>query len=352
MIKHFKLPIKPKFVPLFCTLVIVMTLILVVAAVLLGSVKINPSWIGKIIINQIAGKEIYTPEWSEGTRSIIWELRMPRVFLAFMVGAGLSLCGIMMQALTKNALADPYILGISSGASTGAVLVIVHGLFGFAGAYNVVFGATVGAVLAILMAIKVATIKGLITPTQLVLSGVAVSAIFSSITSIVIYHTKTGSDKVKSALYWMIGSLSGATWEKTIYVFILFLVCVVGVFLINRSLDALLMGDEMAITVGVDLKKIKRVIIAISTVLTGAIVSVSGVIGFVGLVIPHMTRSIVGTNHKQLIPSAIVLGGFFMIFCDIISRVIVSPEELPIGVVTAFFGAPFFLYLVRRRTKM
>ncbi len=335
---------------LFCAVLFVLTVFAAVAATLLGSVAIDSGWIGKIVVNKVMGSAVFAQEWPGSVESIIWTLRLPRVFLAFLAGAGLSLCGLLMQALTKNSLADPYVLGISSGASAGAVAVIMYGWFAFAGAYRVMAGATFGAALAIVIAMKAAAVGGKITSAQLVLAGIAVSALFTSCTNVMIYHTQTGSDKVKSAMYWMIGSLSGATWEKMGYVALLFLLCLAVICFFHRSLDVLLLGDEAALTLGVNLRAAKLGIIAVCTVLTGVIVSVSGVVGFVGLVIPHIVRCVAGSRHIRLIPASVLAGGLFLIVCDMASRLIVSPEELPIGVVTAFVGAPFFLFLIRKNT--
>jgi iron complex transport system permease protein len=311
-------------------------------------VNIDSAVIGKIIANKLTKTVIFEPTWGKNVESIVWTLRLPRIILAFAVGAGLSLCGILMQALTKNSLADPYVLGISSGASSGAVCVILFGWFSFAGNYNVMFGATIGALMALVIAMKVAAIGNRITATQLVLAGIAVSAMFSSFTNVCIYHSKTGQDKVNTALYWMLGSLGGTTWEKMFYGLIAFTVCAIVIGFFHKSLDVLMLGDDAAATLGVDLRKTKTYIIILATILTGIIVSISGVIGFVGLVIPHITRSIVGSSHRRLIPAAILVGGSFVIVCDVISRTIVSPQELSIGVVTSFFGAPFFLFLIRK----
>lgn len=326
----------------------ILLIIMLVISTLVGSVDINAEIIGKIIVNKVTKSQVFEQTWQVNVESIIWTLRLPRIILAFVVGAGLSLCGILMQALTKNSLADPYVLGISSGASTGAVCAILFGWFSFAGGYNVMFGSTIGAVLALFIAMKVATINNRITATQLILAGIAVSALFSSITNVCIYHSKTGSDKTNTALHWMLGSLGGANWEKTLYGLISFALCVTVISFFHSSLDVLLLGDDTAATLGVNLRIIKTCIIIIATILTGIIVSISGVIGFVGLVIPHITRSIVGSVHRRLIPASILVGGFFLILCDVISRIIVSPQELSIGVVTSFFGAPFFLFLIRK----
>ncbi len=347
MKKYLPLKKRSQFL-LFCFVMAALCLAAMTAAMLLGSVGVQADWVVKILINHLTGKELFIGEWKPNTDSIIWTLRAPRVVMAFAAGAGLSLCGILMQALTKNSLADPYVLGISSGASAGAVCVIIFGWFGFAGAYRTIFGATLGAVLAIIIAMRTASVSGKITSTQLVLSGIAVQAAFSAVTNIAIYSSSATSDKMRSAMHWMIGSLSRASWDTVIYVLSVFLTCLIGIAFLHSSLDVLMLGDDTASTLGVDLRKTKILVIVLCTILTGAIVSVSGVIGFVGLLVPHITRSIVGSVHRRLIPAAVLTGGFFMILCDMIARIIVAPEELPIGVITSLFGAPFFLFLIRK----
>ena len=171
---------------------------------------------------------------------------------------------------------------------------------------------------------------------------------FGAATNLMIYIQRTGSDKVKTAQYWMMGSLSGSTWERLLYVSITFVLCFIVIYSIRKMLDAMLLGDDVALTLGVNTAKLKMIMILVATLLTGVIVSISGVIGFVGLTIPHITRSVVGSKHTRLIPAATLVGGTFLVLADAISRVIISPEELPIGVVSAFFGAPFFLYLIKK----
>ncbi len=318
-----------------------------ILATRLGSVDLGFDVIKKVLIAKVTGAG-QSQSIDQSMESILWDIRIPRILTAFITGAGLTLCGILMQALTKNPLADPYVLGISHGASAGAVSVIMYGYLNFLGGYGRMVGAFVGAVLSIVLAMKIASIRNKITATQLVLSGIAVSALFGAVTNFMIYHTKTGSDKVKTATYWMMGSLNGSNWEMLIYATIAFAICLAIIVLMSRKLDVLLLGEEVAVTVGVDTDKLKLAIIIMSTLLTGVIVSISGTIGFVGLTIPHITRSIVGTKHVKLIPASILVGGTFLVLADMISRVIVRPEELPIGVVSAFFGAPFFLYLIRK----
>lgn len=334
----------------YTVFLIIMAVVLVISMILatrLGSVDLKFAAIGKVLISKLPWTSSDSGVDANIT-SIIWDIRIPRILTAFVVGAGLTVCGILMQALTKNPLADPYVLGISQGASAGAVSVIMYGWLSIFGLYGRMIGAFLGAVVSIVLAMKIASIRNKITATQLVLAGIAVSALFGAITNFMIYHTKTGSDKVKVATYWMMGSLNGSNWQLLFYASVTFAICLVVIILMSRKLDVLLLGEEVAVTVGVDTDKLKLVIILLSTLLTGVIVSISGTIGFVGLTIPHITRSIVGTRHVKLIPAAILVGGTFLVLADMISRVIVRPEELPIGVVSAFFGAPFFLYLIRK----
>ena len=333
---------------LFCAVMLAVLFVLLILAAGLGSVSLPFETIRSIIVNTVMKKEVYPVTWEESAETILLGIRIPRILTAFIVGAGLTLCGILMQALTKNPLADPYVLGISHGASAGAVSVIMYGYLKFLGGYGTMVGAFCGAVISIALALKIAAIRNKVTATQLVLAGIAVSALFGAITNFMIYHTKTGSDKVKTATYWMMGSLSGASWEKLKYATIAFVICLIFILFLSKGLDVLLLGDDVAVTVGVNTERLKMGIIILATLLTGVIVSISGTIGFVGLTIPHITRSIVGTKHKRLIPASVLVGGTFLVAADIISRVAVAPEELPIGVVSAFFGAPFFLYLIRK----
>lgn len=345
-----KTKLKPGAGGHFAFLLLLLSGLILAAAcisVTMGAVEISPLNVLKIIVNKSTGCEIFECLWEKKTETIIWNIRFPRVLLAFIVGAGLSLCGVLMQALTKNSLADPYVLGISSGASAGAVSVMVLGFFQFLGGYAVIAGATLGAMLSIILSMKIASVRGRITSTQLVLAGIATSALFSAITNLIIYGGGA-SDKTKTALYWMVGSLSGASWGRLRYVSVVFLVTIIVICLFSKELDVLLLGDDVAETLGVDTGKLKWVIIIASTVLTGVVVSVSGVIGFIGLVVSHIIRRIAGSGHRKLIPLALLGGGLFAVIADLLSRILIAPEELQIGVISAFFGAPFFLYLIRK----
>lgn len=326
-------------------LLAVILVVSIVAAIFIGSVNIRGVWIFQIIVNNMFGHEIFKAVWPASVNSIVWEIRFPRVLLAAVVGAGLSVSGIAMQALTKNSLADPYVLGISSGASTGAVVSILLGIFA------VPFGAFLGAALSMAIVFNIAGLKGRVTSTRLVLTGVAVSAMFSSITSFMVFRADN-QNKVRSVLFWMEGSLGGTTWNYIMYTFVVLVLCSAVIYIFSRTLDAFLLGDDTAVTLGIDVKKSKTIIVLVSTLLTGTMVSASGVIGFVGLVVPHICRSIVGSKHSRIIPVSIFSGAIFLIWVDVFSRMIASPEELPIGIVTSLVGAPFFLWILRKSNYM
>ena len=319
----------------------------IVFAIHIGAVDLTPEWIYQILVNHLTGKEIYAIEWPAYADGIVWGMRLPKVLVASCVGAGLSLVGILMQAMTKNSMADPYLLGISSGASAGATAAILVGSLPIIGAVTVQAGAFIGAIVSSVLVFILAGASGRVSSTKLILSGTAISALFSSMSNFMIFM-QNNEKKLSSVLFWMSGSFASAKWVDVLPVFIVLIICIVIILLENRALDALLLGEEMAITIGVDVPKLKILIIIMSALVTGVMVSVSGTIGFVGLVIPHISRSLVGTAHKRMVPFSALLGAILMIWADAIARVVVAPSELPIGVVTAFIGAPFFLFLLRK----
>ena len=319
----------------------------IVFAIHIGAVDLTPEWIYQILVNHLTGKEIYAVEWPAYADGIVWGMRLPKVLVASCVGAGLSLVGILMQAMTKNSMADPYLLGISSGASAGATAAILVGSLPIIGAVTVQAGSFIGAIVSSVLVFILAGASGRVSSTKLILSGTAISALFSSMSNFLIFM-QNNEKKLSSVLFWMSGSFASAKWADVLPVFIVLIICIVIILLENRALDALLLGEEMAITIGVDVPKLKILIIIMSALVTGIMVSVSGTIGFVGLVIPHISRSLVGTAHKRMVPFSALLGAILMIWADAIARVVVAPSELPIGVVTAFIGAPFFLFLLRK----
>lgn len=324
---------------LICISVGLLLLLSVVLAIHVGAVDITPRWVFQILVNHMTGQEVFTPIWPGYADGIVWGMRLPKVLVAACVGAGLSIVGIMMQAMTKNAMADPYLLGISSGASAGAAAAILLGIL------HVGTGAFIGAILSSALVFLLSGASGRVSTTKLILSGVAVSSLFSAVTNLLIF-LQSNEKKLSAVLFWMTGSFAGVEWADVLPVAVSFLICVTVLLLIHRALDAILLGEEMALTVGVDVPKLKILMIILGALVTGIMVSVSGTIGFVGLIVPHITRTLVGSVHRRLIPFAALLGSVFMIWADTLARVVAAPSELPIGVVTAFIGAPFFLLLL------
>lgn len=322
-------------------------IILGTIAVTIGSVSLSSVHVWKILINKLFNNNFFSVDWKKSTEMIVWNLRVPRVILALLGGAGLSLVGILMQALTKNSLASPYILGISSGASTGAVISIVLGSF-----WGVSFSPGIGAfIFGTFTAFLVFYLAGNggYSSTKLVLIGVAVSSLFSGVTTFLVTTAKNES-QLRGAMFWISGSLAGARWENLMMLFLVLLMSTILVIIRYRELNILIAGDELAETLGVDVRRLRFFIVVISTFLTGFIVSATGVIGFVGLVIPHISRGLVGSNHKRLIPCAIVLGALFLLGTDTLTRMIFKTQEIPIGVVTSMLGAPFFMSMLRKNS--
>ncbi|BDZ46317.1 putative F420-0 ABC transporter permease subunit [Naasia aerilata] len=277
---------------------------------------------------------------------IVWQLRLPRILTAAAVGAGLALSGAVMQALTRNALADPYLLGLSSGASLGAVAVVLLG----AGLLLPVaaFG---GAMAALVATLALARAAGALTPARTVLAGVAVSSLAGAITSLVIFWTATG-DSYREILGWLLGSLASARWEAVAITVGAIAIIGIPLMLVARILDAFAFGDTSAAALGVPVDAVRWVLLGATALLTGAMVSVSGSIGFVGLVLPHAVRLLTGPGHRRLLPLSALAGAIFLVWADTAARDLFAPRELPVGVVTAILGAPVFaLLLIRRRGR-
>ena len=316
----------------------------VTLAVTIGPVYISPVTVWKIIFSHAFG--LAQGDWTTGQDNIVWLIRLPRVLLAGVVGAGLAVVGVAMQATVRNPLADPYILGTSSGASVGAVAVIVLGL-NFFEPYSLSVMAFLGALASFGVVFMLAQTGGRVSPTRLILAGVATAYILSAITSFILF---IGDDRaIRVVLFWMLGTLTGAKWEFLTLPTIALAVGVVVLLLQSRSMNALLAGEETATALGVDTQRFRRQLLIVSALLTGVMVAVSGAIGFVGLMMPHIIRLFVGSDHRRVLPASVLAGGIFLIWVDVGARTIVQPQELPVSVITALVGAPFFLWLLRWR---
>jgi iron complex transport system permease protein len=274
---------------------------------------------------------------------IVWEIRTPRVLLAAVVGAALSAGGAVLQALVRNPLADPYVLGISSGSSLGAVAVM--GL-GIGAGLGVAGGAFAGAVAATAAVFVLAQRGGRLADTRLVLAGVAVGYLAMAGTSLV--QLSVDPSSLRGILFWLMGSVAGAEWPDLGLPAAVMLVCTVWMLLQARNLNALSIGDENAAALGVDVRTLRIALLLMSSLLTATTVSVAGAVGFVGLMVPHAVRLVVGADHRRLLPLSLLTGAVFLVLVDLTTRVVDRPNEYPITVFTAAIGAPFFLWLLRR----
>lgn len=274
---------------------------------------------------------------------IVWDVRMPRVLLGFLVGAGLSVAGVVIQALVGNPLGDPYLLGGVSGASLGAVVVIVAG--GVVG-MSISAAAFVGSMAALVCTFVLGREGGRFPPARLILAGVAVGYLFSSATYFL--QTRATPNQVQRVLFWQLGSLAGARWSDLAIPAVTVSAVFAFVWTRGSRLNALVAGEDVAATLGVDVGRFRLVLMVVASLLTGVVVAVAGGIGFVGLMVPHVARMVVGSDHRRVLPVAALGGGVFLMGADIVARTALAPAELPVGVVTAACGAPFLLWLLRR----
>nr|WP_152888932.1 iron chelate uptake ABC transporter family permease subunit [Streptomyces adustus] len=280
---------------------------------------------------------------------IVWNLRMPRTLLAAVCGAGLAVCGAVMQSLLRNPLADPFVLGVSSGASTGAVAVVVLGVGG--GAVSLSTGAFLGALLSFGLVLLLSHTLGGSTD-RVVLSGVAAMQLFSALTSFTVL-TSADAETTRGVLFWLLGSLTGADWGQVLLCTVVLAVVLVVCLGYARTLDAFAFGDEAAAGLGVRVARTRLVLLCATALLTAALVSCAGAIGFVGLVLPHATRAVTGSGHARLLPVTALTGAVFLVWVDTLARTVLDPQEVPVGVVTSLIGVPAFvavLYRGRSRT--
>lgn len=342
--------VKSRKAALFWTLQLGLLIALVFAilfAVSIGAVKIPLA-----VTTQVIGSHLL-PGWvapvADPTQDqIIWVFRLPRVLLAVVVGAALGVSGTALQAMTRNPLSDPYIFGVSSGASVGAVLVITLGST-VMGGISLSLAAFVGALLSMILVYVLAQQHGRATPMRLILAGVALSYVLSAVTSYLVLRSATPGGGAAAVLTWLAGSLGGAKWEQ---LGLPSAVVVLATFLLlaqARPLNALLAGDETATGLGVNVERFRQQLFVVTSLLVGVVVAVSGSIGFVGLMIPHLVRMVVGSDHRRVLSTVALLSGVYLVLVDLVGRTIMAPQELPVGIVTAALGGPFFLWLLRRR---
>lgn len=331
------------------TVLVVAILVMVVVSGSVGTVDVGFLDAARIVVGHLVPG---MPWMSDGSLTVlqdqaVWQFRLPRALLAALAGAGLALAGAIMQVIVRNPLAEPYLLGVSSGAGVGAVLVITLGSAAVGGV-SLGVAAFAGALAASACVALAARHRGVLSPTRMILSGVALGSLFSAVTSYLTLTTE--AQNVFSVLFFLLGSVSAASMGSLVVPAVAFVAACVVVGTRTRAMNALLTGDESATALGVDVNRMRAVLLVTAALLTGSIVSVSGGIGFVGLVIPHVARILVGADHRRMLPVAVLGGAAFLMLADLLSRTVAAPAEVPIGILTAVVGAPFFLWLMRRDT--
>ena len=322
-------------------------LVTVVVAVGIGPVGVPPTTVARVIGHHLLSwpGEV---TWTAAQDAIVWEVRLPRVLLGAAVGAGLAATGVALQAMVRNLLADPYLLGVTSGASTGAAAAILFGVGAGLAGNALAVSAFVGAFAASLGVYLLARIGGRVTSVRLLLAGVAVGYALYAATSFLIFASAS-AEGARSVLFWLLGYLGLASWSSTLAAVVgIVVLAVAGLTLTGQRLDALAIGDETALTLGIDPDRFRVQLLAGVALCVGVVVAASGGIGFVGLVIPHLARRLVGAAHARVVPVAALVGAVFLVWADVLARTVMAPRELPIGILTALVGAPFLVVLVRR----
>lgn len=322
--------------------------VFIILGVALGAVWIRPGEILTLIYRH--GSDAASLSGTMYTHDVIlFTIRLPRVMMAALVGAGLALSGAVFQGLFRNPMADPYVIGVSSGAALGAVLAILtQNLLGLNLTYGIPAFAFTLAILTIAIVYRLAQSGGKVPVMTLLLAGIALNSLLSSLVSLCMFFS---GSQLHQLVFWLMGSFSGRGWSHIAmflpYAFIGTLI----IFVYTRELNAMLVGEEPAMHLGIEVEKVKYRLLIAAALLTGACVSVSGLIGFAGLIVPHMVRLISGPNHRILLPLVVLTGAIFMVAADMAARVLMAPEELPVGIVTAIVGAPFFIFLLRRQKQ-
>lgn len=318
------------------------------AGLAIGSVRVPPGEVWGIVGHGL-GADWSEPVWSRARETIVLDVRAPRVLLGAVTGAGLAVVGTAMQALVRNPLAEPYLLGVSSGASLGAVVVIVSGV-GLFGTVSLSVSAFAGALLTLLLVYTAARAGGRITSVRLVLSGVAVASVLTAVMDLLLLTADRGN-QAREVLTWTLGELGGVRWDMLWLPTTALLVGIAALLVQARSLNLLLAGEESATTMGLDVARFRARMFVLLSLVTGVLVAATGPIGFVGLMLPHIVRIFVGGDHRRLLPTAALAGAVFLVWADVAARTVAAPMEIPVGVLTALCGGPFFLWLMRRDAR-
>ena len=315
-------------------------------AVCVGAADISPAELLRALgpVHTLAAPQ------SAVNRAIIWELRLPRVALAALVGAALAVAGATFQALFRNPMADPYVIGVSSGAALGATLALLLALnFRFLGVGAVPLLAFTGALGTVVVVYQLGRVGNAVSLLTLLLAGIAVGSFLSALVSLLVYFA---GQRLHQVVFWLMGGFEGADWSKVRLALPYFALGTAVILVHARELNALLLGEDTALHLGVEVERAKKLLLAGAALLTATAVAVSGLIGFVGLVVPHALRLLGGPDHRYLIPASALAGAALLVAADTLARTIIAPTELPVGLITALSGGPFFLYILRNRKKL
>jgi iron complex transport system permease protein len=314
------------------------------SAISLGAISVPFETVWGVFFDHI-GMPLGEPTWSKGRAAIVWDIRFPRALLAVMVGAGLGMVGAALQAVTRNPLADPHLLGISSGGAFGAILALLHtGLF--LGLLTVPLLAFFGALGATVLVLGVAQMAKATSADRLVLAGVAVSFVIMAAANVLIF---LGDPRAThTVVFWMLGGLGLAQWSHLIYPLAILIPCAIWLWLQSPRLNAMTIGDETAATLGINVPQFRLAVFSVGALITGVMVAFSGLIGFVGLMVPHIVRMSVGGNYTRVLPASAIVGGIFLLWADITARTVMAPEDMPIGIVTGLVGGVFFILMLRK----
>ncbi|GAB6087405.1 FecCD family ABC transporter permease [Alkaliphilus crotonatoxidans] len=332
-------------------LLLVLPVVIILISTIVGAANITLQNIIKVIGSKLPVIRNYidTSDISGAQQAIIWNIRLPRIFLAFLVGYGLSVVGAAMQGIMKNPMADPFIVGTSSGAALGAAIAIIlklnHSVLGM-GMVSVF--AFVGSLMATVIVYQMARIRGRVPVNTLLLAGIAIGQLFTALMSFLMVIF---SKDVANIVYWTLGSFSSRGWNHVRMAAGPILLGSILIYVFSQDLNIMLLGEETAENTGVEVERVKVIILVLSALVTAFAVSVSGIIGFIGLIVPHIVRILIGPDHRVLLPVSGILGGSFLMLADTAARTLIAPTEIPVGIITALLGAPFFIHLLRKSKR-
>ena len=324
---------------------VILLVIVILGTAAIGSTDISLAAIAKMLINRLPFIEL-APVWTESAETIILNIRLPRIILAGLTGAALSVAGATYQGLFRNPLADPYLIGVAQGAGLGAIIGFLLPISWHTGVIPLL--AFAGAILAVFIVSSISRVGRSLPMTTLILAGVALGAFLAAITS---YLMIASGEKLHSIVLWLLGTFSIANWWQVAMVTPYILIGIIVIWLYARPLNVMQLDEEQAQQLGINVERVKIVLLGAATLITAAAISFCGIIGFVGIIVPHAIRLIWGPDHRFLLPLATIAGAIFLILADTIARTVLAPTEVPIGVITAFIGAPFFLYLLRQKKR-